>query len=373
MRLQERLDEFTGQLIRKRGVHHAVVGVRHIGGAFQYLSASGDAHPDRSPMTPETPFWIASVTKLYIATLVLQLHEREAINIDAPIADYLPTELITNIHRIGGVDHSTRITVRHLLGHASGLPDYFDDAPRGGRSLLEKLEDGDRSWTIPDVIATVRDELEPDFEPLSMDGPGQRVRYSDTNFQLLIALIEEVEGRSFGSVLEERICRPLGLERTFHPADLAEYDSAPATIWMGDQPMHLPLALRSFGDLISTTGEMIDFMTALVRGDLFHDPRTASMMTAHWNVFRFSFRPTAPSWPIEYGLGMMRFRIPRVLSPLRPVPTVVGHTGVSGSWLFHCPELGLIIAGTVGQVAAAATPFRDVPRLLRMIQKDGMA
>jgi D-alanyl-D-alanine carboxypeptidase len=97
-------------------------------------------------------------------------------------------------------------------------------------------------------------------------------------------------------------------------------------------------------------------------------------MTAHWNrlAFSLSLRPVAPGWPIEYGLGIMRFRMPRLFSPLRPMPPLVGHTGVTGSWLFHCPDLDLILSGTVDQATAAPLPFRFLPRLLRELETMGI-
>jgi hypothetical protein len=71
---------------------------------------------------------------------------------------------------------------------------------------------------------------------------------------------------------------------------------------------------------------------------------------------------------MEYGLGIIRFRLPRLLTPFRPVPELVGHSGVTGSWLFHCRELDIITAGTVDQVRGAAAPYRFVPRLIRALQ-----
>jgi D-alanyl-D-alanine carboxypeptidase len=69
---------------------------------------------------------------------------------------------------------------------------------------------------------------------------------------------------------------------------------------------------------------------------------------------------------------MMRLQLPRLFSPLRAAPALYGHTGVSGSWLFHCPELCLILSGTVDQIAGAAVPFRFVPRLATKLDAMGV-
>lgn len=94
-------------------------------------------------------------------------------------------------------------------------------------------------------------------------------------------------------------------------------------------------------------------------------------MRQRWRRLGFPLDAAAlrqPSWPIEYGLGMMRFRLPRWLTPFAPVPAVEGHTGSTGSWLFHAPELGLLLAGAVNEVTSGAFPFRFLPRLLRILE-----
>jgi CubicO group peptidase (beta-lactamase class C family) len=75
----------------------------------------------------------------------------------------------------------------------------------------------------------------------------------------------------------------------------------------------------------------------------------------------------SPQWPIEYGLGLMRFHVPRMIAPFGRVPPLIGHTGSTGSWLFHCPQRDLLFAGTVDQATAGALPFRFVPKLLRAL------
>jgi D-alanyl-D-alanine carboxypeptidase len=65
----------------------------------------------------------------------------------------------------------------------------------------------------------------------------------------------------------------------------------------------------------------------------------------------------------------MRFRYPRFLIPLNnPLPEVIGHTGVSGSWLFYCPSLEIMLAGSVGQITASAVPFKLAPKILKSLQ-----
>lgn len=111
-------------------------------------------------------------------------------------------------------------------------------------------------------------------------------------------------------------------------------------------------------------------MQALVKGTLLNNPETASLMQRKWNRFGFPRDVAAlrqPGWPIEYGLGIMRFKLPRIYTPFRPVPAVIDHTGASGSWSFYCRELDLYLGGTVDQLTAASVPYRLIPGLLRLV------
>jgi len=367
--LGARLQRLLLRLAAPRSIHHAVLAVEAGDGRFRWSGGVGEADPDGTPMRVDTPIWIASVTKLYIAATVLKLMERGRLRLEAPMSTYLPKSLIGGLHRLAGVDYTERITVHHLLGHLSGLPDYFDARPKGGKALIEEVIARDFAFTIVDVLDTVRDRLTPHFPPQPLDAKRPKVRYSDTNYQLLIAIIEAVTGQPIHAALEELLFKPLGLEETWHPGAKPE-SVTPATIWIDDRPLGIPLAMRSFGDLISTVADLVKFMRALVWGEVFDDPATVDVMRERWHTFGFSLNPvrTSPGWPIQYGLGMMRFQMPRLLSPLRPPPAVVGHSGATGSWLFCCRALDVFLAGTVDQVAAVAAPFRFVPRVLRILR-----
>lgn len=366
--LAARLQELLHQLAAPQSIHHAVVAVEKGDGSFRWSGAVGVAYPDGTPMRTDTPIQIASVTKLYIASSVLKLSERGRIQLDAPMSTYLPQSLIRGLHRLNGVDYTEQITVRHLLGHLTGLPDYFDSRPPGGKPLIEQVIQRDFAFALEDMLDIVRNKLTPHFPPQPPDAPRAKVRYSDTNFQLLMAVIEAVTGQPIHAALADLVFDSLGLEHTWHPAAQPE-SVTPATIWVDKDPLHIPLAMRSFGDLTSTVGDMMEFMRCLIRGDVFDDPTTVNLMTRTWHSFDFSLNPvrTSPGWPIQYGLGMMRFQIPRLFSPFRPTPPVIGHSGATGSWLFYCPDLDVYLAGTVDQVAAAAVPFRFTPKLLHIL------
>ncbi|HSK16300.1 MAG TPA: hypothetical protein VK915_09025, partial [Gaiellaceae bacterium] len=104
-------------------------------------------------------------------------------------------------------------------------------------------------------------------------------------------------------------------------------------------------------------GETLAFVRALVAGQVFADPSTAGLMRERWIPI---------GYPLQYGLGMMRFRVNRLIAPGRRPVTLVGHSGASGSWAFHCPEHDVFLAGTVDQLGARGLPFRLMARALRI-------
>lgn len=362
------LSELVKSLSQQSGIHNGVVALESLDETIHWSGGFGDADLHGTPMRPGTRYWIASVTKLYIATCVFRLIERGELALEDPVCALLPEDLYSGIHRLNGAVYTDMITVQHLLGHSSGLPDFIDESPEGEQSLIDQLPGSDQSWTTAWAIDFARQKLTPHFPPQQLDNPRKKIRYSDTNYQLLIAILEHNTGQPLAKVFNQFIYQPLGLSNTVHPEQL-ETDTQLARIWSADEPLDLPLALASFRDLTSTIPDQISFMRGLVDGGIFDRPATVYRMMGNWTSFGVSLNatPTAPSWPIQYGLGAMRFRIPRLFTPIKPVPGIMGHTGISGSWLFYCPEYRLILAGTVDQMAASAVPFRFLPKLLRTV------
>jgi len=367
--LDEQLEKYFQDLLKNRSVKNAVMSVESLDGSFSWTSTQGPARPDGDPLSQDTPIWIASVTKLYTAAVIFKLAERNQVDINEKMSAYLPQSLIEGIHRTeDGVDHTHEITLRHLLGHSSGLPDYLEDHPEGEKGLLDQIvEEGDRSWTMQEAFDLIRERLTAHFAPQPLAKEKKKIRYSDTNYQLLIAIIESVTGEKLQDAFEKFLFQPLELNATFLPGTSnGKPFPEPAAIWAGEKSLEIPLALQSFRDLNSTTGDMLGFMRGLVQGRVFDDPDTFNLMRSNFNTFGFSLdpMPTAPIWPIEYGLGMMRIKMPRLFTLFKQIPPVIGHTGVSGSWLFYSPDAELLLAGTVNQVAAAGLPFRSIPRLV---------
>ncbi len=106
------------------------------------------------------------------------------------------------------------------------------------------------------------------------------------------------------------------------------------------EPMHIPLLLQSIKGIYSTTADMMTFLRRLMQGELFENPETLTAMMSRWRRFGFPMDRAAlrsPNWPIEYAIGMMRFRVPRFFTPFRTMPDILNLWRGSGQ-LKSLPE-----------------------------------
>ena len=366
-----KLDRLLAGLIGSASIKEAIASVETGDGLFRWLGAAGSLSTLGKEEIANSPFFIASITKLFIAASILKLQERKLLDISRPASIYLPEGFLTGLLRTrDGRDLTSEITIRQLLSHTSGLPDYLEIKNRDGQSLVDRIiKEGDQSFTIQEFLEIGRQYGKPIRPVQRVSQISFRPRYADTNFQILIAVLENLCHQTIEQVFTDLIFAPLGMRSTFLPGSATSRPDPQKTIPVraGDKILNRPLAFRSFGDLYSTISDLTIFMRSLITGKLFLRPETARLMTSAWNRLGFRFGSFSPGWPIEYGLGIMRFKPPVFLTPFRRLPAVIGHTGATGSWLFYCPGLDLYMAGTVNQLEAAAVPFRFIIKLLNLL------
>jgi D-alanyl-D-alanine carboxypeptidase len=367
----DRLQKLLDNLASQKPIKQAIMAVESGDGSFRWSGAAGETLQNDVQINAETPFFIASIDKLYNAAIVLMLAEQGKLNLDDPISAHLPADLIRGLHSLNGTDYADKLTIRHLLSHTSGLADWLEDAPKNGKSLIEQvLEHGDRSLTFEEIAEYVRG-LKPHFPPQDLSAPRVKVRYSDTNFILLIALIETICGQPMHRVHAEMLYAPLGLNHTYFPGASLPLAATPVPVPLraDGKVVEIPDLMNSFRGIYSTAGDTIAFLRALTRGEVFQQEETFSLMQSRWNRFGFPLDRAAlrsPGWPIEYGLGLMRFQLPRIFTGLKRLPAVIGHTGSTGCWLFWCPEMDLYFSGSVDEAGAGTVPYRLMPELLKV-------
>ena len=353
------LDAVCQGAVGRRGAPgHVLAGVWTLDGSFQW---QGSAAPHEPAPALSAHYRIASVSKLFTATLVMTLVEEGLLGLTTPVVALLPELAGTGLHRWRGRDFTDDLTLAHLLGHTSGLADYFEGRPRGGRSIMDRIYGGeDVNYDLDEVLRIVREDLSPAGPPLPADAQGRSVRYSDTNYQLLGAVVARVTGQSFAEALQRRLLEPLGLQDTW-VVTAEGSDGNPTPIYTGQRLLDLSQALRSegpSGGMVSTLADQRTFLVALGRGAVFRSPETWARMTGAMNRIWF---------PLQMGLGVMRIPRSRLLSPYRPAPDLLGHSGSTGSWAYLCPTLGAAFAGTVDRTRPRALPVQVLLRMTRLV------
>jgi D-alanyl-D-alanine carboxypeptidase len=370
--IYERLKKLQKNILSGKHIKQAIFSIESTDQSFRWTGAKGtDSGSNKD--CENTPFFIASIDKLYNSALIMILNETGQLSLDDSISTYLPNSITRGLHQMHGVDYSHRIKIKHLLSHTSGLADWLEDYPKNGLSTIDRvLKNGDIAMTMDDVISIVR-ELNPHFPPQDLHAGHHKIRYCDTNYMLIIAIIEAVAGRPLHRVYEQLLIRPLNLRHTYFPGYSLPLDSIPEAmvIRAKGQPLYIPQLIRSIRGIYSTASDIILFFRKLIQNDVYQKREILSLMLKNWNRFGFPLDRAAlraPGWPIEYGLGVMRYQLPRLFAPIHTMPIVLGHTGSTGCWLFWCPEWNLLLSGSVNEVTAGAVPYRVVPKILKILR-----
>ena len=163
-----------------------------------YGAVTGVVELDGEAATLDDRFRIGSVSKTYTAVATLQLVDEGLIDLDAPIADYLPAELVDNI------DGTDNVTVRYLLTMSSGLYEYLQD------DFYNAVDDDPSfAWTPEIAIENFVFGEEAVFEP------GEEFEYTNTNYLLLQLIIESVTDQPLHEIVREYILDPIGAESTY--------------------------------------------------------------------------------------------------------------------------------------------------------------
>lgn len=290
--LQRRLD----RLVTRTGFPGVIATVRGRDGRVRsWTAGSGDLR-DGSPVPANGRVRIASNTKMFTATVVLQLVAEGKVDLDAPIERYLP-----GVVRGNGND-GRRITVRQLLQQTSGLPDYDSIVVERGGSLQN----------VAHTYVEPHDLLDAALDEDRRFRPGKRWEYSNTNYILLGLLVQRITERPIGEEITRRIIEPAGLADTYWPRQGEQrlrgthprgyWADAPGAPYEDITSMDPSIGWAA-GQLVSTTADLGRFMEALLGGELLAPAELAEMKRTV-SAPRFDVEP---GW--RYGLGLARRRL----------------------------------------------------------------
>ncbi|MFN8623212.1 MAG: serine hydrolase domain-containing protein [Chloroflexota bacterium] len=280
-----------------------------------WTGVSGDRQlsPDK-PVDPDTAFAIASITKTFVTAVVMQLVEEGKLSLDDHLAKYLP-----DYPRAG------KITIRELLGHTSGVFDYFMN-PAYAKQVFANKE---RAWTPKEILR---------FVEAPYCKPGDCFHYSNANFVLLGLVVEQVTGRKLSKVIRDRLLDKLGLEHTvFQNDEPTPKDAAHGHLWGGGSTFYDQIGKSGIvphrsavtvawaaGAMASTASDLARWAEALYGGEVVAPELLEQMLT---------FRPKD-----DYGLGTRT----RTFLKHRAVGHLGGIRGFEDA-MWHFPDDGATI------------------------------
>ncbi|AMM91693.1 D-alanyl-D-alanine carboxypeptidase [Peribacillus simplex] len=311
----------------------------HKGGkTWSYAAGIADLST-KKPMKTDFRFRIGSVTKTFIATVLLQLAGENRLNLDDSIEKWLPGVIQGN-----GYD-SNQITIRQILNHTSGIADYI-------KSKDFDIKDTKKSYTAEEFVK-MGVSLPPDF------APGKGWSYSNTGYVLLGILIEKVTGNSYAEEVENRIIEPLELSNTFLPGNSTvisgtkhargyeRYERYDGESELKDVTYSNPGS--SDGDLISTADDLNKFFSYLLSGKLLKEQQLKQMLTTV---------PTGIEGIDGYGLGIYETKLPNHVSIWGHAGGVPGFSTFAGGTLGGKHTLAINLNGH--KTNGGSDPFKNI-------------
>jgi D-alanyl-D-alanine carboxypeptidase len=298
---------------------HAPGAILHVRsprlGAFARGAGLGRVGPD-VPMRTSDRFRAGSIMKPFVSVVVLQLAERGRLSLDARLPEVLPANIVDRFPT------APDVTVRMLLGHRSGIPEW--DLEAQDEYIAHHPE---KVWTLHEIL-----DLAATHPPVF--APGTSYQYSNTDYNLLGLIIERATGRSWRHEVTRRVVDPLGLARTSlpppgnraikgaHAHGYAEVDGRLADLTGVDPSM---AGAAGGGALVTTVHDLARFLDALLIGRLFRHQDTLKQM--------LTFAPAPDQGgQIGYGLGMEQRAVPGGIE-------LVGHLGGTAGYCSYAGRL----------------------------------
>ena len=313
------LDRRVPELMRRYRVSGASLAMVR-GGEIVWTAAYGAADQEAGePMTVDTVFQAASISKSVAAWGVMRLVEEGKVELDAPVETYVGRWNIP-----ASEFDPDGVTVRRLLSHTAGLslhgyPGFPPDEP------------------LPSTVESLSGETNGAGSVRLIHEPGSKFSYSGGGYTLLQLLIEEVTGESFADYMAREVLEPLGMERSSYVWEPELRDeTATGYDWMGKRVPNYRFAARAAASLYTTAPDLGRFVSATAPGP---DGTPAGGGVLSSETIEQMTRP-APATDGMYGLGYM-------VDELSNGTSVVQHSGGNRGWRTHFVALPEKEAGFV--------------------------
>ncbi len=287
---------------------------------------------------------LASVGKLFTATLIGMLHDKGLLSFDEKIVKYLDADLMHGLHVYKGKEYSGDISIKHLLKQTSGLNDVFFP-------LLKKiLNEPDLELTTKEAVEWGKANLKP------VGRPGQKHFYTDTNYYLLGFIIENITQKPFHEAVHEMILEPLQMDNAYingysEPKNKPLYP--PADIYLFNtnfiENERLAKIDHAGGGVVAPLSEFLVFMKALVNGQLVKEATLNQMIN---DDVRMGF----PAIGFDYGYSVWK---PKAIPLVMPGKYFCwGCVGVTGAFMFFHPQTEAYVIGTFNDKSYTSKALR---------------
>lgn len=315
---------------------------------FSYNDGFGLTDREGDTISKNSPFKIASSTKLFVATIILQLEEEGKLSINDKVfpylkdIDYLDFE---NIHILNEIKYANDITVKQLLSHRSGLADIFTDREDPFFGMI--LQEPNKQYAPKSLIELYYQfklNHEPHFKP------NEGWHYSDINYLLLGLIIEQVDKTTLSQSIRNRILNPLKMKDTYFEF-YEEPINKDKTIQQYVGNTNFSNINTSFdwsgGGLVSTNKDLAVFIEALFNLKLIKQESLQKMINVKFTKNNES----------RYGLGVYEFVINR--------DVFYGHFGFYGTFVGYCPKTKTTLTYSISQAIPNFNPYQFISQLLK--------
>ncbi len=300
------------------------------------------------------PFHYASIGKTIVSTTVAILAEQGKIKFSDHISKYLDREILNGLHIYKKIDYSDSITIAQLLNHTSGIADYYTDKNKDGICLMDRmLAEPNTFWTPYTTIAWTKNNLKAKFKP------GKGCHYSDTNYELLGLIIEQITKKQLHEVCHELIFNPLEMNDTyfiFHSEPKNQPTKKMADLFYKGKNLATYKSISmswAGGGVISTTEDMLIFFKALNSRKLIKNETLETMKSDYGKL----------GANMNYGYGLMQFRFFGMGSKYR----IWGNSGSVGAIMYYNEASDTYIIGCFNKFGWQVEPIMFIVRILRHI------
>ena len=259
--IQEQVDKAA-----EYGFEGIVVCVNKTGNKCEFYTSGYKNRENKIPADPNSFFKIASVGKLYDAVAVAKLVREDKLSLDKTLSDYLP-ELK------GRIEYADKITLRMLVMHRSGIPNFTDTY---------------MYWAAPKE--TEDEQLALILDKPANFKPGEDYEYSNTNYLLLGRIMTRVLGYDKFQYIQNEILNPLNLKHTFGSIHEVNIDDVMSGYYVG---YDVDLKTDNIGSMLATAEDLSIFIRALNDGSVFRDKKEQDIYTS---IYKYEHTGLIPGY-----------------------------------------------------------------------------